>query len=326
MKRKAYSIWRFICFYLTLPAFILAVLIAGIDAIDMPAEASAVGVEIYEMREVSPLPTRSIDADHWMPEDALPIIGRDLSGEYNVLNATSREIDEEALASRPLPHSSDEPTVLIVHTHATECYAADDSSFASPDGSGYYGHYTSDTATRTDDPSLNMIAIGEEFCRVLAENGIGTIHCRVMHDKDDYNSSYANSRSSIKYYLENYPSIEYVIDIHRDSLETADKERIKTLADGLDGCAQVMLVAGCNGNGVVYPNWEENLSLALKYKKVMDKKYPSLSRPIYLRYSKYNLDLKTGSLLLEVGSCANTLEEAKKAAVLAAECFVETLN
>ena len=155
----------------------------------------------------------------------------------------------------------------------------------------------------------------------LSEKGIGVIQCRTLNDDGDYNNAYKNSRREIEDYLKKYPTIKYVVDIHRDSLIGNDNSKTKTLADFEEKTAQVMFVCGTSFDG-----WRENLSVALKIKKTMDEEYPSLSRPIYLRNSKYNLDLTKGSLLLEVGTCGNTLKEAKRAARLAAECFASVIK
>ncbi len=325
MKKIIHRAINFTCFYLTLPLFIFTVLAMGAKSLEAPTAYQANDAE-YDTEEYEVLPTHEIEGEIQNPKGSYPIVSKDLSKDYNILNSTNEIINEEELLSVPLPHKNSEPVVLVVHTHGTECYSDNSESFASADINGNYGFYTNSSTTRTSDTEKNVVAIGEAFCKILAENGIQSIQCRIMHDSEDYNSSYSNSRKSISQYLEKYPSIKYVIDIHRDSLGGEGGEKIKTSASHIDGSAQVMLVAGCNGNGVSYPCWKNNLALALQYKKVMDEKYPSLSRPIYLRYSRYNLDLTEGSLLLEVGSCANTLEEALKAAELAAECFAELLK
>lgn len=325
MKENIKRIKTFICFYLSLPLFVFMVLCSGIKALgEMPLPKHSADAS-YNIEEELPLPSFDIGSEAPNPDGTYPIVARDLSKEYNILNSTKAEINEEELLELPLVHT-DKPTVLVVHTHGTECYSEASNSFASADINGHYGFYTKSTPTRTTDTSKNVVAVGEAFCDALAEHGIQSIQCRIMHDKDDYNSAYSNSRETIKKYLEKYPTIKYVIDLHRDSLGENGGEKIKPLASEIDNCAQVMLVAGCHGNGVIYNKWEENLSLALKFKKAMDTRYPTLSRPIYLRYSRYNLDLTSGSLLLEVGSCANTLEEAINAAKLAAECFALMLD
>lgn len=328
MKNAVNILKRFISFYLILPLFVFVLLLANITVLGNSLEKDKEkDVRAGGLLDRTLPPTESLASVVEIPDGALPIIAMDMSKDYSILNNTNVKIDEEELLSRALPQiNQNEITVLIVHTHATECYADENESFPTPDAEGRYGYYTSESNTRDENVEKNMIAIGEEFCRALADNGIQSIQCRRLHDKDDYNSSYKNSRESIKEYLGKFPSIKYVIDIHRDSLTTSENVKIKTNADSIEGCAQVMMVAGCEGQGVKYDLWEKNLSLNLKYKKVMDEKYPSLSRPIYLRHSKYNLDLLEGSILLEIGSCGNTLSEALNAARLAAECFAITIK
>ncbi|MBQ7897207.1 MAG: stage II sporulation protein P [Clostridia bacterium] len=322
MKEKIKTAKDFICFYLALPLFVLMVLATGVGAVGSEVTIPA-AIFIKEEKELSNPPSKIISGEISSDNGVFTINAKDLSKDYNILNATNKEVDEEELLQAPPLYKYDEsaPMVLVVHTHGTECYSSEEQSFSTPDEGGSYGFYDSNSETRSTDVQSNMIAIGEAFCSALSRNGVSAIQCRIMHDKEDYNSSYANSRKSIEEYLEEFPSIKYVIDIHRDSLTAEDGTKTKLIAGEIEDCAQVMLV-----NGTAFDNWEDNLSLALKLKKAMDEKYPSLSRPIYLRNSKYNLDLTRGSLLLEVGTCANTFEEAKRAAELSAECFASVIK
>ncbi len=319
MKEQIEKAKGFICFYLSLPLFVLMVLVSGVGVLGNEASTPQ---DINTINHVSQKETSNSTTDkielELSEEKGFAIVARDLSKDYNILNSTNKTVNEEKLLSNPLPYAykSDVPLVLVIHTHATECYADVTESFPTADENGRYGYYNESSATRSEEKSKNMIAIGEAFCEVLAEEGIGVIQCRTLNDKDDYNNAYSNSRERIKEYIAKYPSIKYIIDIHRDSLEGTNKNKTKTLASEIEGSAQVMLV-----NGVSFEGWENNLALALKYKKAMDENYPSLSRPIYLRDAKYNLDITKGSLLLEVGTCANTFDEAEKAARLAARCF-----
>ena len=323
MKEKFRVAREFICFYLALPLFVLMFLVAGVSAAGISEGANEYDVTHPSIKEEAVAVSAEIESEVFVGEGSFPIVARDLSKDYDVLNSTSITPDEEGLLKRALPYPYKEgvPLVLVVHTHATESYADEDESFVTPDEKGNYGFYTNDSKTRSSDTEKNIVAVGEVFCTVLSENGIGVIQCRTLNDEGDYNNAYTNSRKEILKYLEKYPSIKYVVDIHRDSLVANDGKKTKTLASLDEPCAQVMFVSGTIFNG-----WENNLSVALKIKKVMDEKYPSLSRPIYLRNSKYNLDLTKGSLLLEIGTCANTLDEAKRAAELAAECFAEVIK
>lgn len=319
MKEQFEKAKGFICFYLSLPLFVLMVLVSGVGVLGKDVQVSAntqIIKNVFE-KETNNSTTKKIEVE-FSEDSGFAIVARDLSKDYNILNSTNKQVDEKDLLSRPLPYAykKDVPLVLVIHTHATECYADLTESFPTADENGRHGYYNQSSETRSEDKSKNMVAIGEAFCEVLAEEGIGVIQCRTLNDKDDYNGAYSNSREKIKEYLEKYPSIKYIIDIHRDSLQGANGDKTKTLASKIEGSAQVMLV-----NGVSFDGWESNLSLALKYKKAMDESYPSLSRPIYLREAKYNLDMTKASLLLEVGTCANTFLEAEKAARLAAECL-----
>ena len=89
--------------------------------------------------------------------------------------------------------------------------------------------------------------------------------------------------------------------------------------------AQVMLVVGSD-TYYSHPNWEQNLVVATAFRDSMDKHFPSLSRSLYLRTARFNQEYRTGCMLLEVGSAANSLEEAENAAAFAAEAFVQMLK
>ena len=98
------------------------------------------------------------------------------------------------------------PTVLIYHSHSTECYTLLDA-----------GYYTESTDSKTKDITRNMVRVGDDICRILEARGIGVIHDREIHDSS-YNAAYDSSRKSVAQYLEKYPSIEITIDVHRDSI------------------------------------------------------------------------------------------------------------
>ena len=213
--------------------------------------------------------------------------------------------DLEALLLGPLEFSlrGDAPTVLILHSHATEGYS----------GTENY---------RSLDDRENMIAIGAEIARVLEANGIATVHDEGYHDHPDYNASYANARSSIRNYLVQYPSIQIVLDIHRDASDSTSGQLITSATVGGQKSAQLMMVVGTDSNGNHHPNWQENLSLALKLSALLEQENPGISRPISLRRERFNMDLTPGSLLVEVGAAGNTLAEARLAANALAQAIV----
>ena len=203
-----------------------------------------------------------------------------------------------------------EPTVLILHTHATESYTKGDAQ------------YRESSAFRTLDENYNMLSIGTCVADILSQNGISVIHDRELHDYPSYDGSYNNARQSIRYYLEKYPSVQLVLDLHRDASGDLNNQ-MRTLAtvDGRDS-AQLMLVMGTDGAGLSHPHWQENLALGLKLQTVLERLAPGITRPTVLRGQRFNQDLSTGALLVEVGSAGNSHSEALLAAEKLAEAII----
>ena len=237
-------------------------------------------------------------------------------GKVYLKNSTGTNVDISALLKAKLSFKverSAEPQVLIIHTHTTESYILHDSDY-----------YTENDEARRLSEAENMVAIGNIFEKTLTEAGIAVIHDTTIHDHPSYTGSYTRAAESIKSDLVAYPSIKVVIDIHRDAI-TRDTDKVKPVAE-IDGkkAAQVMLVMGSQTGGISdFPNWQENLKLAVKYQEKMETNYPGLARYIMLNSAKYNQNLTVGSILLEVGSEANTLSEAKLGAQLSANALVE---
>lgn len=234
----------------------------------------------------------------------------------SIKNSTDNDdavLAEAAEAGLPLSIelNSDEPQVLILHTHATECYQPWDDLWYDPD-----------FAARSLDTSMNMCAVGARMTDILNEAGINTLHDETLHDSPSYTESYGRSAQTARDYLEQYPSIKVILDVHRDAIEQ-DGTRIKPLTqiDGED-TAQVMIIAGCNnGSTVLLPDWEKNLAFAAAWETEMETLYPGLTRPVLCGYRFYNQDIATGSLLIEIGGHANTLEEAVRAGEYAAKAL-----
>ena len=200
-----------------------------------------------------------------------------------------------------LAPAPDGPQILIIHTHATEAYTQDGTDIYTP----------SDNNTRTLDEAHNMIRVGDEMERVFTEMGLSVLHDRSVYDYPQYNGSYGRSGPAVQNYLAQYPTIRLVLDVHRDALVGSDGTVYKavTTVDGVK-TAQVMLVVGSSAGGGEHPNWMQNLALAARLQKSLDTLYPTLARPMTRRQSVYNQNLSPGSLLVEVGSHGNTLQEA----------------
>ena len=229
----------------------------------------------------------------------------------NSTQRTDAELAEAAAAGLPfeVELNADEPQVLILHTHATETYQTWDELVYDPDFSA-----------RTTDTARNMCAVGDRMTEILNEAGINTVHDTTLHDSPSYTESYARSAQTARSWLEKYPSIKVILDVHRDAIETTDGVRLKPLCEieGQD-TAQVMIIAGCdNGSTVNLPNWKKNLGFAAAWEAEMETLYPGLTRPVLCGYRFYNQDVTTGSLLIEIGGHANTLTEAVRAGEYAA--------
>jgi stage II sporulation protein P len=226
--------------------------------------------------------------------------------------------DVEKLLRQELRWSLDDgqPAVLIVHTHGSESYTREK------------GQAYEETAKyRTLDTDYNMVAVGDLLARLLEEAGIRVIHDRQTHDYPSYNSSYNNSRKSVKEYLQEYPSIRLVLDVHRDALERADGSQIATGAT-VDGekSAQIMFLVGTDESGNYHPDWKDNLALATKLNVLMEHIAPGITRPSTLRAQRFNQDLGTVALLVEVGAAGNTLTEALRAIPVLAQAIIALKN
>lgn len=239
-------------------------------------------------------------------------------GEGSIKNDTkhSKEKVEEILSTPYKISLTSGPQVLIMHTHTTESYE--------PYSRDYFD---TQSTSRTTDNENNMAKVGQVLTETLRENGIFAIHDTTQHDYPSYNGSYDRSAETVKAYLKKYPSIKIVLDIHRDAIEREDGTRIKptTVVNGKKA-AQMMIISGCDDGSMGMPNWRENLKFSAALQNALETKYPTLMRPILFCYRKYNQNLTTGSILIEVGGHANALDEAVYSAKLLGETLSEMLN
>lgn len=215
-----------------------------------------------------------------------------------------------------LIESKDKPTVLIYHSHTTEAYQTLD-----------VGYYTSAFNERIDDIGQNMVRVGDEITAQLEKAGFKVIHDKTIYDKN-YSDAYNLSDVSIKKYLEENPSIDVTIDVHRDSIDFKDGTKVKPVANIMDKkAAQIMIIPGCEyGEIKNFPDWEYNLRFALQLQQKAEEMYPGLMRPILFSARRYNLFETHNSILLEMGSDGNTLEEAVYSGKLIGTALAEVLN
>lgn len=296
------------------------------DAVTTPAESEPSGPSYLDADELYRFDYSLV------PTGEIPIVPMDMSllnyGYAYIYNDTKYAPKIAALTDSKdtIPvfnylnsavYPAGDPIVLIIHTHGTEAYSEE----------GAISYSESAELARSSDVNRNVVAVGAVMAEILNEKGVKTLHCTIMHDKESYKDSYLRSASTIAEYLSRYPSIQYVIDVHRDSLTTSSGSLIRPVAlvDGR-AAAQVMCVVGSDYNGADYPDWQKNLSLALKLRQALNQKHTNISRPVCLRGSAYNQQYAPLSMLLEVGASGNTLSEAKEAARLCAAVLADIIK
>ena len=230
-------------------------------------------------------------------------------------SVTSEDINIETLLSEnlSLDLSGDEYKVLIYHTHGSEAFI--------------------DSRTGVEEDTI--IGVGSELVRILEEDyGIKTYHDKTVYDmvdgKLDRNYAYTQSGNGIDKILEQYPSIEVILDIHRDGVR--DEVHLMKVIDGKP-TAQIMFFNGIsrlNEEGDLGYLHNQNLSSNLSFSLQMHIKgkalYGDLMRKIYIGGYCYNLDRKPRASLIEVGAQTNTVEEAKNAMIPLAAILYSILS
>ncbi len=277
----------------------------------------------------SSAPTEESQTPNDRPPDALSVFAENFcryddpaDAALYLNNMTSYKVDPQDYLRRVYPVKTptvmrqDEPLVLILHTHGSESYL--------PDGTDYY---LPNEDFRSENASETVVSVGEAIAKALRDKGIPVLHDTAMHDLADFNGAYASSRAAAREALKEHPSIQYIIDVHRDSIFSQNDVCRKTLTE-INGTrsAQLMLVVGTDEAGAVHPNWRSNLTVAVQLQDKLNSLYPTLARPINLRDSALNQALLPGCLLLEVGSCGNTVEEACTAGAFFADAFAALLE
>lgn len=299
-------------------ALVLRIFGAGLwnDLVKLKESASIPSILLYAAtgKVFSPAYTDSPDEttppETTLPPD-LPVFAPADGASISVKNYPEAKFDLTALLQKPLTWQlqSTQPTVLIFHSHACE-------SYENTEG------YTPSAFYRTTDTRYNMVSVGAHLAQCLREKGIGVIHDTTLHDSPSYNDAYKRSRQTVVQYLEKYPSIQLVLDIHRDAYEDGNgNQASNTLSINGTKTAKLMFLTGSNAHGHDHPNWQDNLSVALKLQATLEKEYPGICRNITLRSDSFNQELSTGFLLVEVGTAGDT----RQSALAAAECLAEAI-
>ena len=249
-----------------------------------------------------------------IPAETVPVFSSQDMELVTVKYYCTKKPDLEKLMARPLNWNllSEEPAVLILHTHGTESYTKSPGE-----------QYKESSAYRTLDENYNMVSLGDYLAQALEAAGIRVIHDRTLHDYPSYSGSYNAARKSIASYLEEYPTIQLVLDLHRDA-SGDDRNQLKTSAtvDGVKS-AQLMLVVGTDASGLSHPDWEENLALALKLHTQLERTVPGICRYISLRSQRFNQDQHPNALIVEIGGAGNSHAEAVTATSVLAKAIID---
>lgn len=237
-----------------------------------------------------------------------------LSGTYTqvngtaVANATDFDVTDYLNRTVSLPSfTAGKPAVLIYHTHTTECYR------------------NSAGITNTRDETKNVVAVGEAMAEVFREAGYETIHLTDIYN-DDFSNAYSTSRKAVEQVLKENPTIQVVLDVHRDSISSNGVNYYPVTEVNGRQAAQIMIVCGTDSKGLSHPDWPKNFTYALALSRRMGALYGQLSRPVNLREDRFNTHFTDYTLLLEVGSAANTLEQAIYGGELTAKAMISLWN
>ena len=244
--------------------------------------------------------------------------GTAVSGAY-VKNRTGLDIDFESVLNTPLTFqikkNADAPQVLIYHTHTGESYLDESADY-------FYESYYS----RTNNNDFNVVAVGDAMTEVLEQNGIKTLHDKTVHDSS-YNGSYDRSAQTVEDDMAKNPQIKVVLDIHRDALGTEECKVKPVFEYNGKKAAQIMILAGCDpDNERGFSHWQNNLSFALKLQTTAESLYPGMTRPVSFDYFAYNEYICDCSLLIEIGTDANSVDEAETAGRLLADVLARVLS
>lgn len=237
-----------------------------------------------------------------------------LKNNLYIVNATTKmteaEFDVEYFINADLSlEKSSEPQILIFHTHGSESFA-------------------DSRAGETED---TIMGVGALLAEILQEKyGYNVLHDTTVFDKkngkDNRNYAYNDALGYVEALLKEYPTIEVVIDLHRD----AGEKRVVTV-NGKQA-AKVMLFNGLcrntNGKLAYLPNdnLKDNLAFSFQMKLIGDEMYPGLMNRIFLKDYRYNMHLKERYLLIELGTEKNTVEEAKNAMEPLADVLAQVLG
>lgn len=223
----------------------------------------------------------------------------------------SSQLNVDALLGKDLrlTHDASTPQILIYHTHSQEGYAD------STEG----------------DSSTTVVGVGEYLTKLLTEQyGLSVIHHTGEYDVGDRDHAYSNAAPAVEQLLADNPTIEVVIDLHRDGVR--EDTRLVTEQNGVQ-MAQIMFFNGLSRTTstgdidyLYNPYIADNLAISFQMQLKAAEYYPNLTRRIYLKGYRYNMHYCPKTLLIEVGAQTNTVQEAMNAMVPLADILNKVLT
>ncbi len=283
--------------------------------------ATPVPAESEETAELPVLPEPTPDPERETAAVAATFMGggEEIDGFFvKDTSDSGLDLSEEILIDPDVHVKRDgSPVVLLYSTHTSEAYLQYESDW-----------YYRDESFRTEEEENSVVAVAKRAKDVIEAGGFGVIHDTTRFD-ETYSGSYQRSMDAMQENLLNYPTIQITVDVHRDAFgEEDDGTRYKPVAEiNGENAAQIMIMAGCDlSEDPLFPDWRENLHLALRLQQKGDALFPGLFRPLFFAQRNYNMHATHGSLLVEVGTEVNTQREADYAGVLLGETILAVLN
>ncbi|KXG78529.1 hypothetical protein AN618_02850 [Fervidicola ferrireducens] len=272
-----------------------------------PKNYLALQIPLMDLMEIEPattpgveLPPEAVENEHEPPESPPPA-----------------PPEEEDIEIERITPAAGKPIVLIYHTHTTESYMP----------SKAYNYQPRDQAFHTTDLRFTVVRVGEVLSSELNKLGVKVLHDKTVHDVPTYMYSYSNSLKTLEKVLKENPSIQVVLDIHRDApVSDPQKSReMTTVKIENKYYSRIMFVVGTDKT-FPHPHWKENYKFALLLQEKLEELYPGITREIDLRQERFNQHVSKKALLVEIGSHGNTMEESMESARVLAKALSEVLK
>ena len=269
----------------------------------LASQFSYIGEIEMEAKEVTALPVPYNEGEASDTEN-LPSSGDNDPAQGETGSGAAGKEPNSENKTKDLDNAGDNPLVGIYNTHNSENYSA------------------TGGAAKVEGQNSGVVKVAEVLEASLRDNyGVAAARSTQIHDYPNWNLSYTKSKETAKSLLSKNPSIQILVDIHRDA---GIKEKRTTIING-SKAAQILFIVG-SAERLDHPNWKKNKEFAEKLHAKAEKLYPGLSRGVRVQDGRYNQHLHPHAVLIEVGNVNNSLEEAEISGKLLARIFSEVLK